>query len=133
MFATYLTGSPELLAYSPRGVKALVVYLLVALEKKEIHICSVLIIIGQTQTWFYTYYFKKALVFFCFNNVHEFSSCKCFCLESKYSTKVKGPCINKVISLNPHKNKQKNPNQQKQPSNKTKPTKNPKPINKIKP
>lgn len=46
MFATYLTGSPELLAYSPRGVKALVVYLLVVLEKKEIHICSVLIIIG---------------------------------------------------------------------------------------
>lgn len=66
MFATYLTGSPELLAYSPRGVKALVVYLLVVLEKKEIHICSVLIIIGWTKTWFYIYYFKKALVFLFF-------------------------------------------------------------------
>jgi len=46
VFVTYLTGSPELLSYSPRGVKALVVYLLVVLEKKEIHIYSFLIIIG---------------------------------------------------------------------------------------
>lgn len=65
MLATYLTVSPELLAYSPRGVKALVVYLLVVLEKKEIHICSVLIIIEWTKTWFYTHC-KKALVFLLF-------------------------------------------------------------------
>jgi len=45
VFSTYLTGSPEWLAYFPMGVKALVVYLLVVLEKKEIHIYSFLIIL----------------------------------------------------------------------------------------
>lgn len=46
VFATYPIGSPELLAYSPRGVKALAAYLLVVLEKKEIHIYSFPFIIG---------------------------------------------------------------------------------------
>lgn len=53
---------------------------------------------------------RRLWFFFCFNNVHAFSSCKYFCLDSKHSSKIKCPCIKKVIS----QNSQKNP---KQPSN----------------